>query len=61
MEQEVGLEPPREASPGLPAASHDTEMEPEPVHLANRLRGGAEEPLSQKPFIVKFPSPKAGA
>ncbi|KAG5647925.1 hypothetical protein H0H81_007375 [Sphagnurus paluster] len=35
MEQEVGLEPLHEASPGLPAASHDTEMEPEPVHLAN--------------------------
>lgn len=53
-EQEIGLEPQRPQSV-MPDVEDDTMTGP-----AARLRGGAEEVLLKKPFVVKFPSPHAG-
>ncbi|KAF8065173.1 hypothetical protein FPV67DRAFT_1653931 [Lyophyllum atratum] len=60
--QEVGLEPPREHPPvyQLPKGE-ENDMSDSRRGPAMRLRGGAEESLSKKPFVVKFPVSTAGA
>ncbi|KAF8056055.1 hypothetical protein FPV67DRAFT_1566591 [Lyophyllum atratum] len=58
-EQEGGLEPLREPSP-IPPFPTD-ELQDDTQQPALRLRGGAEEGLQKKPFIVEFPRSTAGA
>jgi hypothetical protein len=57
---EPSLEPNRHPNP-LMSNSNDTEVGNGEAHPADRLRGGAEADLNNKPFSVKFSGGKAGA
>ena len=58
------LEPERLPNPALTSSEpsdNDVEESGSATHRANRLRGGAEVELKNKPYIVKFKKGKAGA
>jgi hypothetical protein len=62
-EEENGLEPERKMKPEPPIQLQSTEptlLDPTTTRSAQRLRGGAEGPLQNRPYIVKFGG-KAGA
>jgi hypothetical protein len=54
------LEPERLPNP-LISNSNDVEVSDGTTQRANRLRGGAEAELNNKPYVVKFGRGKAGA
>ncbi|KAG6834934.1 hypothetical protein H0H93_006263, partial [Arthromyces matolae] len=62
MDSDIGLEPLRPVLVDPPTVdSHHETSGDNKVHPALRLRGGAEETLLKKPFVVKFPGRTAGA
>jgi len=57
-EQAIGLEPERPCQFPVPDMVDNDGDSPAPCSL--RLRGGAEEGLTRKPFVVRFPNTNAG-
>jgi hypothetical protein len=58
---EHSLEPERIPNPAMTCSSDEVEASASETQGANRLRGGAEAELKNKPYAVKFTKGKAGA